>query len=219
MPRGETEWAGTGERGVDAPGGCPVAYNRSVATSTLGLDGGDNTWRQSRPFPARRCGEEGRGTSWRRRCASSPPPRRMARRRLRGTRIARLTRSAGEQTHQATAQPRARSLTATSRTGRTTWTTARHLTGARATSPGTAGRRATFPSTAMLLYERVDDGDGCVVVVECIAVAVASLCGFAGAEASPARRRAHEIVEMMRRRQRRGSTVGRTGPRQQRRQR
>ena len=71
----------------------------------------------------------------------------------------------------------------------------------------------------MLQYERVDDGGGCVVVVECIAMAVASLCGFAGAEASPARRRAHEIVEMMRRRQRRGSTVGRTGPRQQRRQR
>ena len=98
----------------------------------------------------------------------------------------------------------------------TTGTTARHLTGARATSPGTAGRRATFPSTAMLQYERVDDGDGCVVVVECIAVAVASLCGFAGAEASPARRRAYEIVEMMRRRQRRGSTVGRTGPKQRR---
>ena len=71
----------------------------------------------------------------------------------------------------------------------------------------------------MMQYKRVDDNSGCVVVVECIAVAVASLCGFAGAEASPARRRAHEIVEMMRRRQRRGSTVGRTGPRQQRRQR
>ena len=198
MPRGETEWAGSGERGVDAPGGCLIAYNRSVATSTLGLDGGDNTWRQSRPFPARRCGEEGRGTSWRRRCASSPPPRRMARRRLRGTRIARLTRSAGEQTHQATAQPRARSLTATPRTGRTTGTTARHLTGARATSPGTAGRRATFPSTAdfpstaVLQYEQVDDNDDCRVVVECIVVAVASVCGFAGAQASPARRRAHE---------------------------
>ena len=56
----------------------------------------------------------------------------------------------------------------------------------------------------MLQYERVDDGGGCVVVVECIAVAVASLCGFAGAEASPARRRAHEIVEMMRQQQRSG---------------
>ena len=71
----------------------------------------------------------------------------------------------------------------------------------------------------MLQYERVDDDGGCVMVVEYIAGAVASVCGSAGAEASPARRRAHEIVEMVRRRQRRGSTVGRTGPRQQRRQR
>ena len=63
----------------------------------------------------------------------------------------------------------------------------------------------------MLQYERVDDGDGCVVVVECIAVAVASLCGFAGAEASPARWRAHEIVEMMRRRQCSGEYGGADG--------
>ena len=33
---------------------------------------------------------------------------------------------------------------------------------------------------------------------------VAFVCGFAGAKASPARRRAHEIVEVMRRQQRPG---------------
>ena len=54
-----------------------------AATSTLGLDGGDDPWRQSRPISARKCREEGRGTSWRRQRASLPPPRRMARRRLR----------------------------------------------------------------------------------------------------------------------------------------
>ena len=142
MPRDKTEWAWSGKLGVDAPGRCPVAYNRSAATSTLCLDGGDDPWRQSRPLPARRCGEEGRGTSWRRRRASSTQPKRIARRRLRGTRIARLTRSAGGRTRWATAQPRARSLTATPPMGMTTGTTARRLTEAGATSPGTAGRRA-----------------------------------------------------------------------------
>ena len=35
-------------------------------------------------------------------------------------------------------------------------------------------------------------------------MAVAFVCGFASAKASPARRRAHEIVEVMRRQQRSG---------------
>ena len=47
MPQDEMEWARSGKRGVDTPGGCPVVYNRSAATSTLGLDGGDNLWHQS----------------------------------------------------------------------------------------------------------------------------------------------------------------------------
>ena len=38
----------------------------------------------------------------------------------------------------------------------------------------------------------------------CITLAVAFVCGFASAKASPARRRAHEIVEVMRRQQRSG---------------
>ena len=67
----------------------------------------------------------------------------------------------------------------------------------------------------MLQYERVDDDGGCVMVVECIAVAVASVCGFAGAEASheasPARRRTHEIVELMTQRHRSGEYVGADG--------
>ena len=36
-----------------------------------------------------------------------------------------------------------------------------------------------------------------VVVVECIAMALASVCGYAGAKVGPARRRAHKIVEML----------------------
>ena len=68
---------------------------RPTATSTLiGLDDGDDSWHQSRPLPNKRRGEEGRGPSWRRRRASLPSPRRMARQLLRGARIARLTRSA-----------------------------------------------------------------------------------------------------------------------------
>ena len=55
--------------GVDAPGGRPVVYNRSAATSTLGFDGGDDPWHQLHLLPATRCGEEGRGTFWRRRRA------------------------------------------------------------------------------------------------------------------------------------------------------
>ena len=36
MPWEETELAGSGEQGVNAPRGCRVTYNRSAATSTLG---------------------------------------------------------------------------------------------------------------------------------------------------------------------------------------
>ena len=48
----------------------------------------------------------------------------------------------------------------------------------------------------MLQHKRVDDDGGCGVVVECIAIAMASVCGYAGAKPSTARQRAHEIVEM-----------------------
>ena len=34
--------------------------------------------------------------------------------------------------------------------------------------------------------------------MECIVMAMASACGYAGAKVSPARQRAHEIVEMSR---------------------
>ena len=53
-----------------------------------------------------------------------------------------------------------------------------------------------FVYTAVLQHKRVDDDGGCGVVVECIAIAMASVCGYAGAKASLARQRAHEIVEM-----------------------
>ena len=66
-----------------------------------------------------------------------------------------------------------------------------------------------LPSTAVLLqHKRVDDDGGFGVVVKCIVVAVASVCGFASAEASPARRKAQEIVEMRRRWQRLGEYGG-----------
>ena len=47
-------------------------------------------------------------------------------------------------------------------------------------------------------HERESMPTAGVVVVECIAMAVASVCGYAGAKVSPARRRAHKIVEMLR---------------------
>ena len=59
----------------------------------------------------------------------------------------------------------------------------------------------------MLQHKRVDDNGGFGVEVECITVTVASVCGFASAEASLARRNTHEIVEMRRRRQRSGEGV------------
>ena len=40
------------------------------------------------------------------------------------------------------------------------------------------GTASNFPSTAVLQYERVDDDGGCVIVVECIALAVASVWGL-----------------------------------------
>ena len=64
---------------------------------------------------------------------------------------------------------------------------------------------SNFLSTATLQHEHVDDGDtGCGGRggrVECIAVAVASVCGFAGNDASQARQRALEIVERRTQRQ------------------
>ena len=52
MPQDEMECARSGDRGVNAPGD---AQSRTTgpraATSTLGLDGGDEPWRQSRPLP------------------------------------------------------------------------------------------------------------------------------------------------------------------------
>ena len=47
--------------------------------------------------------------------------------------------------------------------------------------------------------------------MKCIAMGVASVCSFAGAEASPAWRRAHKIVEMMIRRHRSGEYGGEDG--------
>ena len=41
-----------GGAGVDAPGGRPVVYNRSAATSTLGFDGGDDPWHQLHLLPS-----------------------------------------------------------------------------------------------------------------------------------------------------------------------
>ena len=41
-----------------------------TGTKRFGLDGGDDPWRQSHTLPVKRCGEEGRGTSRRRRRAS-----------------------------------------------------------------------------------------------------------------------------------------------------
>ena len=52
--------------------------------------------------------------------------------------------------------------------------------------------------TAVLQYERADDDGGCRVVVEYIAIAMASMCGYAGAKVSPARWMAHEIVGSLR---------------------
>ena len=55
-----------------------------------------------------------------------------------------------------------------------------------------------FLFTAVLQHEqRVDDDGGCnceLIVGECIAMAIASVCDYVGANTSPARRRAHEIV-------------------------
>ena len=52
-----------------------------------------------------------------------------------------------------------------------------------------------FLFTAVLQHERVDNDGGCGLIVgECIAMAIASVCDYVGANTSPARRRAHEIV-------------------------
>ena len=53
-------------------------------------------------------------------------------------------------------------------------------------------------TAALRQHERESMTTAGVVVVECIAMAVASVCGNAGAKVSPARRRAHKIVEMLR---------------------
>ena len=47
--------------------------------------------------------------------------------------------------------------------------------------------------TAVLQNERVDEDCGCGVVVEYIAIAMASMSGYAGAKASPMRWMSHEI--------------------------
>ena len=41
--------------------------------------------------------------------------------------------------------------------------------------------------TAVLQHKQADDDGGCRVVVEYIAIAMASMCGYAGAKVSPAR--------------------------------
>ena len=82
----------------------PCTPRPTAASTLIGLDDGDDSWHQSRPLPNRRRGEEGRRLSWRRRRASLPSPRRMARQLLRGARITRVTRSARGRTHWATAQ-------------------------------------------------------------------------------------------------------------------
>ena len=62
IPRDEMEWARSGERGVDAPGGYPVASNRSAVASTLSL-----TWprrgtrRRAHEIAERRRRQGGRG--------------------------------------------------------------------------------------------------------------------------------------------------------------
>ena len=79
MPWDKTEWAQSGEQGVDAPGGCLVAYNRSAAPHPPSALTAWTTRGVSRAtLPTRRCGEEGCGISWRRQRASLPPPRRIA---------------------------------------------------------------------------------------------------------------------------------------------
>ena len=65
--------------------------------------------------------------------------------------------------------------------------------------------------TAVLQHERADDDGGCRVVVEYIAIAMASMCGYAGAKVSPARWMAHEIVGTLRCDSGQGHTVGLTG--------
>ena len=84
----------------------------------------------------------------------------------------------------------------------TTGATARHLTGAgRASYVTRDGMTRTSNSlftAALRQHERESMTTAGVVVVECIAMAVASVCGNAGAKVSPARRRAHKIVEMLR---------------------
>ena len=81
--------------------------------------------------------------------------------------------------------------------------------GTAAEDGGGASSANNFPSTAARAGWDDDDDDGCGGVVECITVAVASVCDFGGAGGSdgrsPARRRAHEIVERGNRRRSRAA--------------
>ena len=62
--------------------------------------------------------------------------------------------------------------------------------------------------TAVLQHERVNDDCGCRVVVKCIVIAMASMCGYAGAKASQSRWMVHEIVETLRWQQWKGEYGG-----------
>ena len=209
MPQDEAEWA----RGGDAPGGYPV----SAAASTLGLDlaeegDGETVGTTVAGAPE----EEARGGgAWnlleKAACFAASAEKRETTATARdettrgtGTLGSPGIGTVGADRYAAMAGDDDVSRASSHRSGVGSYD------GTAAEDGGGASSANNFPSTAARAgWDDDDDDDGCGGVVECITVAVASVCGFGGAGGSdgrsPARRRAHEIVERGNRRRSRAA--------------